>query len=175
MMNMEETKKKARIGALDLFILVAVVVCIGGLLLRMFVRSDAVATNTAVMEDYVVSFQVRNIRASSVKYFNRDDLFFVNDGGERLGTLLSVSDLPAQRYYTDIDGKTILVMNESTDDRTKRVDLEADLLVSGSVDGNGRFLLNGTTYLGVNKDFYIRSKNIIVNIKITSIAKAADA
>lgn len=167
-------EKKMRISALDVFIIAAVITCIVGLGLRMFSKSDAVVNNNAVMENYVVSFSVSNIRGSSVNYFNKGDVFFLRENTVRLGELMERSVLPAQRYYSDINGKTVYVMNESTDDRTKRMDVTASLLVSGIMDEQGRFLLNGTQYLGVNKEMEIKSKYIAVNVKITSIAKAAE-
>lgn len=167
-------EKKMRIGALDVFIIAAVITCLVGLGLRIFSKSDAVVNNNAVMENYVVSFSVSNIRASSVKYFSKGDVFFIKENNVRLGELMDrPSELPARRYYSDINGNTVYVMNESTDDRTKRRDIEADMLVSGIVDSNGKFLLNGTQYLGVNKEVEIKSKYITVNVKITSIEKAA--
>lgn len=167
-------EKKIRMGALDVFIIAAVITCIVGLGLRMFSRSEAVVNHNAVMDNYVVSFSVSNIRESSVKYFSKGDVFFIKENTVRLGELIERSDLPAQKYYSDINGNTVYVMNESTDDRTKRRDVTASLLVSGIMDERGRFLLNGTQYLGVNKEMEIKSKYITVNVKITSIAKAAE-
>jgi len=168
-----EKGKKLRIGALDVFIIAAVLICIAGLVLRTFVKSDAISNNNAVMENYVVSFSVGNIRASSVKYFEKGDTFYLKENNMKLGEIIDTADLPARKYYSDIDGKSVYVMNESTDDRTKRVDLDASLQVSGIIDSNGRFLLNGTRYLGVNKEVEIISKYITVNVKITSITKAS--
>ncbi len=171
-MEQEKKEKRVRIGALDVFIIIAVLACVVGLGLRMFMKGDTVVNNNAVMEDYVISFSVSNIRASSVKYFNKGDVFFIKENSMRFGELTETSDLLARRYYTNMDGQVVYVMNESTDDRTKRVDLEAEIAVKGILDANGRFLLNGNQYLGVNKEIEIKSKYITVNVKITSIAKS---
>ncbi len=171
-MEQEKKEKRVRIGALDVFIIIAVLACVVGLGLRMFMKGDTVVNNNAVMEDYVISFSVSNIRASSVKYFNKGDVFFIKENSMRFGELTETSDLLARRYYTNMDGQVVYVMNESTDDRTKRVDLEAEIAVMGFLDANGRFLLNGNQYLGVNKEIEIKSKYITVNVKITSIAKS---
>lgn len=170
-MNQE---KKMRLGALDVCIIVAAIVCVVGLGLRTFSKSEAVVNNGATMENYVVSFTVANIRGSSVKYFNKGDVFFLKENTTRFGELIEKSELPAQKYYTDINGNSVYVMNESTDDRTKRMDVTGSLLVSGVTDEEGRFLLNGTQYLGANKEVEIKSKYITVNVKITSIAKATE-
>ena len=172
MIDMEK-KKKIRIGALDVFIVLALAACVIGLGLRMFSQSEAVENSTAVMKDYTVDFKVNNIRGSSVNYFNVGDVFFLKEGNVRLGELVSRSDMLAQRYYTDLDGNTVLVMNEATDDMTKRIDLDGRLLVSGVRDADGRLLVNGQQYLGVNKEITIKSKYITVNVRITAIDEAA--
>jgi len=172
MIDMEK-KKKIRIGALDVFIVLALAACVVGLGLRVFSRSEAVENSTAVMKNYTVDFEVCNIRGSSVNYFNVGDVFFLKEGNVRLGELVSRSDMLAQKYYTDINGNTVLVMNEATDDMTKRIDLDGRLLVSGIRDADGRFLVNGQQYLGVNKEVEIKSKYITVNVRITAIEEAA--
>ena len=182
MIDMEK-KKKIRIGALDVFIVLALAACVVGLGLRVFSRSEAVENSTAVMKNYTVDFEVCNIRGSSVNYFNVGDVFFcsedtarltfLKEGNVRLGELVSRSDMLAQKYYTDINGNTVLVMNEATDDMTKRIDLDGRLLVSGIRDADGRFLVNGQKYLGVNKEVEIKSKYITVNVRITAIEEAA--
>ena len=172
MIDMEK-KKKIRIGALDVFIVLALAACVVGLGLRVFSRSEAVENSTAVMKNYTVDFEVCNIRGSSVNYFNVGDVFFLKEGNVRLGELVSRSDMLAQKYYTDINGNTVLVMNEATDDMTKRIDLDGRLLVSGIRDADGRFLVNGQKYLGVNKEVEIKSKYITVNVRIIAIEEAA--
>ena len=53
-----------------------------------------------------------------------------------------------------------------------RIDVTGTFLVSGYVDDNGFFLLNGNRYLGLSKEVAVRSRELMVNIIITDIRTA---
>ena len=108
-MNGSETKKKG-IGALDVLILILLAVVIGSVGLR-YVRSrGSGASETAVTDQYVVSFQVKNIRnTSKERYMNKGDLFYLDENNQFFGTFRDVvSAVDAQKKFPLLQDSEIL-------------------------------------------------------------------
>jgi len=170
-----KNKTKRRIGALDVFIIAAVLACAACLFLRMNAQSDDVKTLTdGTKQSYELVLAVKNIRNTSVQYFNQGERFFLNKQTSRmpLGEIVSVQSGDAQSYYGDIEGQSVLVPNQSVDEQTKRSDMILTFEVSGLWDGKGNFLLDGTERLGVNKEITILNKYITVYGTILSIKES---
>jgi len=168
-MNQE---KKRRIGSLDVFIIIAVLACAVCLFLRMNAQSDDVKTlSEKKQETYTVELLVKNIRVSSVKYLAQGEKFYLEKWTSRapLGEIISAQSGDAQTYYSDLDGKVLLVPNQSINEQTKRSDVTLTIEVSGLWDGEGNFLLGGTDRLSVNKEITIVNKYITVYGTILSI------
>ncbi|MBQ4606486.1 MAG: hypothetical protein IJB15_07250, partial [Clostridia bacterium] len=62
-----KTKKK-RLGALDICILTAVILCVAGVALRMAFQEDSVLAQNTVLDTYTVSFDIYDIRETSARY-----------------------------------------------------------------------------------------------------------
>jgi len=167
-------EKKRRIGSLDIFIILAVIACGICLFLRLNAQSQDVKTLTdEELESYNIELSIKNVRVTSVKYFNSGDQFFLEKWTSRmpLGEIVSVQYGDAQSYYTDMEGKTVLVSNQSEYESTKRCDLTLNLEVKGLWTPDGEFLLDGTEQLNVNKEITILNKYITVYGNIISIKK----
>ena len=171
-MNGSETKKKG-IGALDVLILILLAVVIGSVGLR-YVRSrGSGASETAVTDQYVVSFQVKNIRnTSKERYMNKGDLFYLDENNQFFGTFRDVaSAVDAQKYYEMPDGSIASVASRFSGDQY-RVDVEASVTASGIMSKDRCFLLNGSRYIVLNDELKIHSKYVAFTVVITEIAKA---
>lgn len=168
-------QRKKRIGSLDIFIILAILVCGVCLFLRMNAQSEDVKNLTeGVMKNYEIELSVKNVRVTSVQYFGQGERFFLEKQKSRMpfGEIVSSQYGDAQTYYSDIEGKTVLVPNQSVDEQTKRSDVTLTFEVSGFWDNNGNFLLEGTERLGVNKEINIINKYITVNGTILSIKES---
>lgn len=170
-MNNQKEKAK-RLGALDIFIILAILACIVSVGLRFVaVRNSSVGANVE-LENYILSFKVSDIRDSSaINYMNKDTKFYLRDSGLLLGTLRenkTISD--AEKYYYLHDGEIVRVTNSSTGD-LYRVDVEGTFECSGTMSADGSFLLNGNQYIGVNQDLNIYSKYLAITVKVTGITK----
>jgi len=166
-------KKKKKLNAIDYFIIAAVVLCLAGAALRMALGSDGLSLNSpVVMEDYVVSFKVENIRNSSAAYLQPEQQFYIDATGQYFGKISdSISVTPARFTIEDAEGNPIEVFAPENGDAT-RVDVTGTMTVSGYMSENG-FLLDGTTALAVNKTLAIRSSYLYVTITVTDIVKAS--
>ncbi len=173
-MNIE---KKKRLGALDIFIIAAVLVCAVCLFFRMTAQSEDVKLAedaNAVQKDCQLVLSVKNVRVTSVQYFNRGDKFKLEKWSSRvpLGEIAAVQSGGAQTHYVDIEGNTVLVTNQSEDEQTKRSDITLTFDVSGFFNADGDFLLNGTEKLLVNQEITIVNKYITVYGMIMSIKES---
>ena len=166
-------KKKKKLNAIDYFIIVAVVLCLAGAAFRIVLGSDGLSLNSpVVMEDYVVSFKIENIRNSSTAYLQPEQQFYIDTTGQYFGKITeSISVTPARFTIEDQSGNAVHVFAPENGDAT-RVDVTGTMTVSGYMSDNG-FLLDGTTALAVNKSLAIRSSYLYVTITITDIVKAS--
>ena len=171
-MNQEGKNKKKRLGALDICILTAVVLCVVGAAARLVFKEDSVLAQNTPLDTYMVYFTVHDIRETSSRYLYSGADFYIDDSGEYFGKLAAVpGTTPALKIYADANGEQVEVYNNTDDDRVARIDVEGAFLVSAIKDKDGYLMLNGNTYIAPNKEFRIRSKELLVNIRISSVVK----
>ena len=166
------TENKKRIGALDIFIILVVLIVIASIVVRFISNRNSDYGDKVQLDNYVVSFKIMGIKDSSAKnYFEAGTNFYLDEGDAFLGTLregVTIND--ALKYYYLHDGSVIGVQNSATGN-LYRVDVEGALDVTGKTDQNGKFLLNGNTYIAKNSEVKIYSKYLSVVILVTDITK----
>jgi len=170
---MEKKKQKRRgPGALDVFIVLALIAVIAGVALRAYITNSSEIGTAAVLEDYEVSFEVLNIRDSSnARHMHPGDKYYLKENGAFFGTLTEVNTVnPASAFYEMPDGSIVRESNSATGDNYK-VDVQTSVIAQGLMSGNGSFLLGGNTYLGMNKEVQIISKYLSITVRITDIEK----
>lgn len=169
----KEKSRKIRIGALDIFIILAVLVCVIAIGVRVYMNANSEVGEQVALENYVVLFKVHDIKDSSAQnYFEPGTNFYLDDTDAIFGTIregLTISD--AEKTYEMPDGQVVVAQNNATGD-LYRVDVEASIDATGKIDADGRFLLNGNTFIGVNKELKIYSKYLEITVVITSVEKA---
>lgn len=168
-----QKEKNRRLGALDIFIILALAACIISVGMRYIsVRNSSVSKNVQ-LENYIVSFEVSDIRDSSAKNFMEQGTnFYLQESGALLGSLregITISD--AENYYEMPNGEIVRVTNSGTGD-LYRVDVEASLECTGTMNESGSFLVNGNQYIGINQELKIYSKYLAITVKVTGITKA---
>ena len=166
-----QNEKKNRLGALDIFKILAVVVCIVSIGWRYISIKDDSTNNSVSLDNYIVSFDIYNIRKSSAdNYLEVGTEFFIDDGDAFFGTLREqISILDAEKFYTTSAGDVIRVAGTETGEQD-RVDFKGTMNCSGVMNENGSFLLNGNLYLGIDKEIKLYTKYLSVSIKITGIS-----
>ncbi len=171
--NTSEKKTKKKLNAMDYFLIVAVVLCLVGAALRMVLGSESGSfTSPVVMEDYIVSYEIRNIRNSSTEYLAENEVFYIDATDQYFGkTTGNPSVTPAQFFLADAEGNYVEAYAPENGDAT-RVDVTGTMTVSGYMSDHG-FLLDGTTSLAVNKSIALRSSYIYVTVTVTDIVKAS--
>lgn len=169
---MENTKKK-RLGALDYFIIFAVIAVVVCFAIRYFATDNSAVSEKAELEEYIVSFSVAGIKDSSAqKFMSPGSKFYISETGAYFGELregLTIKD--AETYYELDNGEVVVGENNAVGD-LYRVDVEASIIAKGKTDANGCFLLGGNTYVGVNKTFILNSKYLTITVIVTDVRKA---
>lgn len=170
-----ETKhhKRKGLGALDVFIILALLAVIAGVGLRAYMNRNADVGTAEVLEDYVISFEVKDIRDSSnARHMHPGDKFYLKDTGAYFGALTEENTVnPAETFYEMPDGSIVKAANTGTGDNY-RVDVKTSVIAQGVLSSDGSFLLGGNTYIGLNKELQIYSKYLAITVKITGISKA---
>jgi len=168
-MNQEKGRKK-RLGALDICILTAILLCVIGVAARMAFRGESALAQDTPLESYTVYFSIENIRESSIVCFEEGMPFYIQDSEEFFGTLQAIpTTTPAKNIYTDENGNMIVTYNDTDDDRVSRIDAEGAFTISAKKDAQGRIWLGGNTYIAPYKELYLHSRLLSIKIRIISI------
>lgn len=167
----KKTKNAARIrfNIVDLVLIIAVLACLVGVYLRYNI-SEQFGVNHE-MGEYVLSFEIKNIRYTSADAFPEGDTFFLNGDDTVLGTVIAIdSTSPSEVIYTDSRGdyKTIYYPEDS------RIDMTGRLLSEGMMTDRG-YMLAGNTYLAPGQTYYVETPHINVSVTITGIEPAEAA
>lgn len=172
-MNQEMKTKKKRLGALDICILVAILLCIFGVAARMVFRDNSVMAQDTKLDTYTVHFTVSDIRSTSEKFLKDGKEFYLHETGEYFGVLVGEPSVQyAKKLYVDMYGNTVEVDNNTDEEGLSRSDVSGTFQVSAAMGENGFLMLNGNRVIAPNQELQIRSRELFINIKITSIAKA---
>ena len=169
----EADKKKKGLGALDVMVLILAAAIIGSVVMRYLSNKGSDVAEGVQLDPYVITFSIQNIRDSSAEnYLEKGTVFYLEDTDQVFGTLREgTSTNDAEKFYELDSGEIVRVKTEANGD-LYRVDVEASVTAEGNVDDQGRFLLAGSKYVGLNREFAIYSKYVSFNIAVTGIDKA---
>ncbi len=164
--------KKKRMGALDVCILVALLLCIVGVAARALLRDNSVLAQNTTLEKYTVYFSISDIRSTSEKFLKDGKTFYLDESGELFGTLVGDPAVTyAKKLYIDDTGKTVEVFNNTEEEGISRIDVEGAFQVLATMDENGFLQLGGNRTIAPHQELEIRSRELYVNIRINSIEK----
>jgi len=171
--NQEMRTKKKRLGALDICILVAVLLCIVGVAARMVFRDNSVLAQRTELDKYTVYFSISDIRSTSEKFLKDGTAFYIEESGDYFGVLVGDPAVTyAKKLYVDMQGNTVEVVNNTDEEGLSRIDVEGAFQISATMGENGFLMLNGNRYIAPNQEIQLHSRELFVNIQINSIVKA---
>lgn len=169
----ENGKRKKGLGALDVLILLLLLAVAGSAGYRWYSARNSYTASSAQMDPYVITFLITDIRDSSAqKYMETDTVFYFTDTDQVFGTLREGKTIrDAERMYNMANGEVVKVSTDLTGD-FYRVDVEASVTAHGRTDADGRFLLDGSRFIGENREITIYSKYLTVTAVVTGISLA---
>jgi len=155
-------KTKGRFNIIDFFIIIAVLGCIIGVVLRYDLTNTSVLNSSR--DEVEISFFINGVRIGSTEAMVEGDIFYWKANGMEIGKLLSKE--VSNREVFVFDGEYNYVKRY----HAFQYDVRGVILSKGILDDDG-FKLKGTQFLAPGKTFEIQSKNITVYITITDIKK----
>lgn len=168
-----KNKRAVRFGVLDAVIILMVIIAVVGVYFRYNIIE--LVTNTKNLEDYTISYSIKNIRYTTPNYINiGDEVYFADDGGH-FGTLINASEnmgalsiTPSSEYFTTSKAEIIEIFYP---DSQSRVDATGRLTCRGRYSDDGGFLVNGSAYVAAGQKVNIKTENVTVTITINGITK----
>ncbi len=172
-MKKEEGAKnvKRRVSALDVFIVVLVLMCIAGVIVRVYVGSEGILpVLDPDISEYAVSFEIKQVKASVGGYLSSGEKLWT-ESGELFGTVSdNVTVTPAQIFFEDKDGKYVSVYSSADNGDNSLVDIKGSVVTEGYMAEYG-FLAGGTTYVAPNYEIDLHTEKATVTVIITGISK----
>jgi len=155
-------KTKGKFNVIDFLIIIAVIGCIMGVVLRYDLANTSVLNSNR--DEVEISFFINGVRIGSTEAMVEGDTFYWKANGMEIGKLLSKE--VSNREVPMLDAN----YNYVIDYNALQYDVRGVILSKGILDDDG-FKLKGTQFLAPGKTFEIQSKNITVYITITDIKK----
>lgn len=167
----EGVKNVRRVSALDIFIVILVLMCIAGVIVRIYVGSEGILpVLDPDIAEYAVSFEVKQAKASISGYLSSGEKLWT-ENGELFGTVSdNVTVTPAQVFVEDKDGKYISVYSSADIGDNSLVDIKGSVVTEGYMSDYG-FLVGGETYVAPNYEIELHTEKATVTVIITGISK----
>jgi len=161
--NSKQTKVSFNI--IDVFILIFVVACFVGLVMR--IGNFSILDNNEDLNEYRIHFSVSDISSDSSDYFIMGDTITVADRGLVLGKLEMIDSISPTEILVEVgynEFKKVKYPSET------RVDISGTIISPGTMDYNG-FKLGGVTHIAPGETFLVHTEHMNFVMTVTDIAK----
>ena len=170
-------KKKFKIRVLDIVIVLLVIASIAGVYFRYNLID--VLTGAKNLDDYAISFSIKDVRYTTEAYFNIGDKVWFADGGDEIGTLMEASDdsknalivVPATKTFLTEGNSRVIDVPYPVN---TRIDATGRISCKGSYTAESGFLLGGKTHIASGDRFTVKTELVTVIIEGTSISLIED-
>lgn len=165
MNNKEVSRKKKKIAAVDVLIVILLVLCVAGIGLRIAVGENGLFY-ADTKDEYLVSYVIYSESDEYSALFAEGCEFFF-ESGERLGTVTGTPSLTPSKIVnkTSSGNYTVSYANDGT------VDIKGTVLVRGTMTDSG-LLVSSSTYIAPNMTVSVASSDISADMHITDIKAA---
>lgn len=161
----KQGETKASFNIIDIFILVFVVACFIGIVIR--IGNFTVFETNDSLEDYRIHFSVSDISSVSEDYFITGDTVTIAESGIVLGRLEMINSIaPAQIYVKNSENEFVTAKYPSD----TRVDVSGTIISNGSMKLDG-YKLGGTVHLAAGDCFLVHTEHMNFVLTVTDIAK----
>lgn len=163
--NIEQNvKTKPRFNIIDMLVILVVIACIVGVMLRYGVV-DRIAMDTD-KNTVKITFLVESVWPYLPMAFESGDDIYMTALNIKVGKLVEKSTASALGYYNLQDGTVARSYNE------KRVDMTGVIEAKGIMTEEG-FMLNGTTYVAAGTGFLMDNKDAQIYATILSVEQVS--
>ena len=166
----ETVKRFPKFGILDAVIILLIISVIVGLAFRYNFFNTF--TNLQKLDEYAVSYSIKNIEHTTPNYIDNGDEVYFKDSGRKFGTIMESSDA-ATFPLTVTPSTQTFVENASTITVTyppeTRIDATGRIKCEGKISSDGTFLLNGSDYISAGQTYIICTEKVTLEITIQGI------
>ena len=180
--NRTGEKARFRLNAIDVLVIVLVVVCIAGVILRHTVLENM--NFGGEEKDYYITFTVSSISYSQLQLIDlaKDEAetngnwVYLSDGYTKLGNLTALGEQNKESFvYKNGNGKTVsVVYSDNEADEDVPWSLTGKILCKGNYSENGGFLLNGNQFISPNTELEVCMKYCDFTLKIIDISESLE-
>lgn len=163
--------KDRRVGVLDVFVIILILLCVAGLIVRIAVGRDGVLPEGAPESgEWALSFEISSVRAGVGDGFSVGEVMYT-ENGEVFGTVSGqVSVTPAKIYSEDEEGRYILSYASSDGGDNSMVDIKGTLTSEGYAVDYG-FLVGGKIFASPGSELTLHTEKATCSVKILDIVK----
>lgn len=167
---------KLRFNVIDLFIVVLVLACIAGIVLRFTVLDGM--WNSQKLDEYYITFTASDLSYEQLQSIvqaadpENEDLNWVYfaDNNVKLGTLTSILNQNEEKLEFNANGTFIYVDYPDEEiDENKTWTVTGTVLCLGTYSERKGFLLNGNQYIGANSEVDVQIKDCDFTIVVDNI------
>ncbi|MBQ4054440.1 MAG: DUF4330 family protein [Clostridia bacterium] len=155
---------KVRFNIIDFLIIVIVIGCIAGVIMRYDIVDKIVVDRDR--DEVSVSFMITGISPQIADQIKDGDEFYVVGASDRLGVLADHTVTNAEKVEANENGFPV----RSYDDTSR--DVRGTFTSYGVNDDNG-FFLGGTLFIAPGKTLTIESRNVRISVIITEISQTS--
>ena len=159
MKSEKNTEKKSGVSVLDIFIILALLMCVTAAVFAFVFKQNTAEKNVTEAQ-------------STMNMIEAGDTFYTENSKD-FGTLQdSLTMTPAVVYVQKDDGTYVKTYSPENGDYTKW-DVSGTFTVKGIRNSNGIFLLNGNVELAPNKSYTVINDTVSMSLLVTAIEKVS--
>ncbi|MBQ9920997.1 MAG: DUF4330 family protein [Clostridia bacterium] len=158
---------KKRFNIIDAVLILAVLAVFASV----FIRSGFAEKHSEKVEGGMLEYEfvINSLKQTSGKRFEVGDKFIMQGSELVVGEITEVSVTDRAEGYIELPTGEI-VRTEIPD----RIDIKGKAKVKGTVDSNGRCLMNGTMHIAAGKNIYAHTDDISFMFSIESVKFISD-
>ena len=162
---MVKENKKYRFSIFDAIIIIAVIACIVGIVLRFRLTSSNDFSSKATVEFIVPGVMQSTADSMTAKLKNGTKLYLASSDKE-IGYIVSVESERSKVYATSSDGTLERV------EHPENYDVKGVCVLYGS-DGEAGFLIGGNTLATISEVIYVYSTDVEFSITLTDVSASS--
>lgn len=160
-----KNENKVSFNIIDIFILILVVACFVGIIIR--IGNFGIFDTNDTLEDYRIHFSVSDIAVTSEDYFITGDTVTIANTGVVLGRLEMINSItPTEVYVKNSENEFVAVKYPSN----TRVDVSGTVISKGKMAIDG-YKLGGAVNVAAGDSFLVHTEHMNFVMTVTDIAK----
>ena len=162
---MVKENKKYRFSIFDAIIIIAILACIVGIVLRVkFTASNDFSSKATV--EFIVPGVMQSTADKMNEKLVEGTKLYLSSSDKEIGYIVSVTSERSKVYATGSDGKLERV------DHPESYDVKGVCVLYGS-DGDSGFLIGGNTLATISEVIYVYSADVEFSITITGVSESS--